>query len=211
MASNIIKKLALAASRAFPVAASVATATVLGWSNPVQAASFNFSFVASNDAAYSPYTVLGSFSYDHTLYSGTISKNQVDSFNISFIKDGEIQQQNSTLSSLFEFEFDTASISIKNMHTGAFYIYGMPSTVPNGSLSFQTYKDNETACSGLVWEKTSDTGAFATGRCDSGSEVVVTPSEPLSQPVPEPASTMSLLVVGAFGAGLQLKRTKKIA
>src|SRR6476469_3029733 len=198
MTSNIMQKLASAASSAFPIAATVATATVLGWSNPAQAASFNFSFVASNDDSYSPYTVLGSFSYEHTLYSGTIGKNQLDSFNISFIKDGKVEQQNSTLSSLFEFEFDTAFNSVKNMHAGAFSIYVLPDPAPVGSLSFQTYKENETGCSGLVWEKTSDRGAQSVGRCDSGSEVVVTPSEP-TQPVPEPASTMSLLVVGAFG------------
>ncbi len=38
MTSNIRQKLALAAGIAFPVVATVATATVLGWSNPAQAA-----------------------------------------------------------------------------------------------------------------------------------------------------------------------------
>jgi len=112
---------------------------------------------------------------------------------------------------LFQFEFDTASKSVKNLHAGAFYIYDMPPTLPNGSLTFQTHKDDLTGCTGLVWEKTSDTHAQGVGRCDSGSEVVVTPGKPGTQPVPEPASTMSLLVVGAFGTVFRLKRTKKVA
>lgn len=204
MASNSIKKLAIAAISTFPVAAAVATATVLGWSNPALAASFNFSF-AGNDE----YNILGSFSYDDTLYSGTIGKNQVDSFNISFLKDGKIEQENSTLSSLFQFEFDTAYKSLKSMDAGAFSIYGLPSPAPEGSLSF-VLEDTGVGCDGMVWAKDSD-GAHSVGRCDPDSDVVVSPSEPGTQPVPEPASTMSLLVVGAFGTVFGLKRTKKVA
>jgi len=206
MTSNMIKKLTSAASSAFPVAASIATATFLGWSNPAQAASFNFSFSGNSE-----YTILGSFSYDDTLYSGTIGKNQLDSFNISFIKGGKVEQENSTLSSLFKLEFDTASKSVKDMHAGAFAIYDILPTIPNGSFTFETYKDNETGCDAVVWVKDSDTQASATGRCDSDSEVVVSPSEPGKQPVPEPASTMSLLVMGAFGTVFGLKHTKKVA
>jgi hypothetical protein len=209
MTSNIIKKLALAASSSFPVAAIIAAGTVLGLSNPAQAASFNFSFDGSSE-----YTVLGSFSYDHTLYSGTIGKNQLDSFNISFIQDGKIKQENSTLSSLFDFEFDTGSKFIKSIDAGAFSMYDWPNSAPVGSLSFENKSDllNDMykGCSGLVWEKHSRTDSSTGGSCDPDSKIVVTPSEP-TQPVPEPASTMSLLVVGAFGAGLQLKRTKKVA
>lgn len=207
MTSNIIQKLALAATSTFPIAATIATATVLSLSNPSEAASFyNFSF-AGNDE----YTILGSFSYDDTLYSGTIGKNQLNSFKILFLKQGKVEQQYSTLSSLFQFEFDTVSKSVKNMHAGAFYLYDMPPTLPNGSLTFETYKDNETGCDALVWEKTTDTQSQAVGKCDSDSEVVVTPPDPDTQTVPEPASTMSLIVVGAFGTVFQLKRTKKVA
>ncbi|MBD1921634.1 hypothetical protein H6F77_11075 [Microcoleus sp. FACHB-831] len=210
MTSNIIKKLALTASSAFPVAATVATATVLGWSNPAQSASFNFSFNGSSE-----YTVLGSFSYDHTLYSGTIGKNQLDSFNISFIQDGKIKQENSTLSSLFDFEFDTASKFIKSIDAGAFSMYDWQNSAPDGSLSFENKSDllNDVykGCGGLVWQKDSHIQASTGGYCAPDSKVVVTPSEPGTQPVPEPASTMSLLVVGAFGTVFRLKRTNKVA
>lgn len=209
MIFNIRQKLALAAGITFPVAATVATATVLGWSNPAQAASFNFAW-AGNDA----YFVSGSFSYDDSLYSGTIGKEQLSSFNVSFAKEGKVEQQYLSLSSLFDFKFDTDSNSIKSMDAGAFSSsFFNLEQVPIGSLSFLLTPDKNHAggCDGLVWQKDAPNHSSSIGSCDSDSDVVVNPSEPGSQPVPEPASTMSLLVVGAFGIVFRLKRSKKVA
>jgi hypothetical protein len=210
MTSSIRQKLALVPDIAFPVAATIATATVLSWSNPAIAASFNFSF-AGNDA----YFISGSFSYDDSLYSGTISKEQLSSFNISFTKEGNVEQQYYFgSSSLFDFKFDTDSNSIKSIDAGAFSSISQNfEQVPIGSLSFTLTPKQHTAsgCDGLVWRKVSPTSSVSQGGCDSGSDVVVSPSEPDTQTVPEPTSTISLLAVGAFGIVFRLKRSKKVA
>ena len=176
MTSNIRQKLALAAGIAFPVVATVAT--VLGCKNPAQAASVNFSW-AGNEA----YFVSGSFSYDDSVYSGTIGKEQLSSFNISFTKEGEGEQQYSDLSSLFDFEFDINSNSVKSMNAGAFPSYSPEyAQAPIGSLSFELLPKLDTSfgCHGLVWRKTADNQSVAIGRCDSSEDMVITPSEPES-------------------------------
>ncbi|HEY9596730.1 MAG TPA: PEP-CTERM sorting domain-containing protein [Cyanophyceae cyanobacterium] len=209
MTSNIRQKLALASSIGFPVVATLTTVTVLGWSNPAQAASFNFAW-AGNDA----YFVSGSFSYDDSLYSGTISQQQLNSFSISFIKGGKVEQQYLTLSSLFDFKFDTDSNTIESMDAGAFSSSSQNyEQAPIGSLSFILTPDRDSAsgCDGLVWQKDGSTTSHSIGHCDGNSDVVVSPSEPDSQTVPEPASTMSLLAVGAFGIVFHLKRSKNVA
>lgn len=205
--------LTLKSKHLFSVAAAVTTTTLLSCSLPAQALkSYNFNWADSEGRS-----VLGSFSYEESLYSGLIGKEQLDSFSISFFENGELKQSHSTISSVFFFEFDTASTFLRGIEAGAFSIeYDIPDdkfdSAPIGSLTFYKLTPERKQLSNQEYDswiiiKDSPTSSY--GSNSNHSPVTVEPSVP-SESVPEPQAIAGIALIGIFGTVSKLKHKKEL-
>lgn len=198
---------------------TTAALSVLAILAPAQALKFqSFDF---SGLSYESLTARISFSYDDSLFSGILGKNQLSSFQISFLKpDGQLVQQYSSLADVFHLEFDTNTNIVNAIDAGAFssrfwdnpseggdWYYDGSEDDPLGALSFSKNIPgrNEFGCDGMIFELVED-GYLSTGSCNNNPQPNPIPNNP--QPndptsVPEPTSVIAFLLLGA---GWAIKR-----
>jgi len=183
------------------------------------AAMFNLNWQGSGG-----YSATGSFSFDDALQGQLITKNELDSLNISFFDASNTLLQsfnyaNPASDTEFNFNFNSATGTI--LQSGA---YASPTGVDLGigffagetGIDFYTSDGNATIgappVGTLILENDLAAGACATfpatgcERLSTGGTLV---ASVVTTAVPEPTSVLGLLALGAIGAGSAFK--KKLA